>query len=190
LAHGTVDGAPLGDDEAESMLNALVLGGFDTTAALTSRILIWLLENPEHQERYLNDAAFQKNAIEELLRYYPSATGVARTAVQDTELLGLPIAKGERVFAWFAAVNRDPALFPDGGRIDPERANAHQHFSFSGGCHRCLGAQIGKSEAGILTTSILRRLPELKIDQSATRMFPSFGAVMGFIDQPATFSPR
>ncbi len=102
IATAAEDGEPLSLDIGESMMNALVFGGFDTTVSSAAFGLQYLEQHREHIPRIAEDAQFRSNAIEELLRMHAPATGTSRTALKDTELLGVPIKKGERVLMWFA----------------------------------------------------------------------------------------
>ncbi|MDQ0691437.1 cytochrome P450 [Arthrobacter sp. W4I7] len=190
LAAGTVDGKPLSDQEGESMINALVLGGFDTTTSATTHALRWLSTHREEIPKVRDDAKYRKNAVEELLRYFPPTSSVARTAVRDTEVMGQKIAKGERILCWLAGANRDPQQFPDPDTIDLARANAPEHLSFSNGNHRCLGSPLAKVEIGIMLETILRRIPDFTFDEDKAQPYPSIGFVNGYISAPISFTPR
>ncbi|MDQ0691430.1 cytochrome P450 [Arthrobacter sp. W4I7] len=184
LAQGTVQGEPLSLDEAESMLNILVFGGFDTTTALVAHALIWLDDKPELKERLRDHAALRKNAVEEFLRVVTPATNIARTAVKDTEILGQKIAKGERVWMWLAGANRDPLVFESPNEIRLDRENARDHVAFSTGNHRCLGSPLAKVEAEAMLETILRRLPDMRIDHEGIKKYPRLGSINGFSAVP------
>ncbi|MBL7255980.1 cytochrome P450 [Paractinoplanes lichenicola] len=188
LATGTVLGEPLGLDAGESMMNALVFGGFDTTVSTAASALIYLSRHPEQAERIRTDKAYRRNAIEEFLRFYPPVAGLSRTAVKDTELLGQPIARGERVLMWLAAANQDPLKFTDPGTLDLERENARDHVAFSAGHHRCLGSPLAKLELETMLETIFTRFPDLRIDPDEVVGFPSIGGVNGYVAVPATFT--
>jgi cytochrome P450 len=189
LAHGTDQGEPLDLDAAESMVNALVFGGFDTTTSLTAHALRLLQAHPDHAERWRADPAVRKNFVEELLRIHPPTGHMARTAVRATQLLGEKIQPGERVYMWFAAANRDPAVFVDPGVFDPDRHNARDHVAFSTGHHRCLGSPLAKIEIESILTTVNERLPDLRIDDDQVLRYPNIVGVDGFIRMPATFTP-
>jgi cytochrome P450 len=189
LATGTVLGEPLGLDAGESMMNALVFGGFDTTVSTAASALIYLTQHPAEAELVRTDKAYRRNAIEEFLRYFPPATGLNRTAIRDTEILGQPIAAGERVLMWLAGTNRDPLKFPDPDTIHLERENARDHVAFSAGHHRCLGSPLAKLELETMLEVLFTRLPDLRIDPETVVSFPSFGGIRGYIAVPATFTP-
>lgn len=188
LANGVVEGEPLGLDAGESMMNALVFGGFDTTATLVGTALLYFAEYPDMARRFREDEGVRRNAVEELLRVFPPANGIARTAAHDTELLGQQILRGERVFLWLAAANLDPKVFPDPEIIDFDRANARDHATFSTGVHRCLGAPLAKIEIQEMLDVIPARLRNLKIVAAEVERYPK-GIVTGFVHIPATFTP-
>ncbi|MGI5132511.1 cytochrome P450 [Pseudonocardia sp. CA-107938] len=190
LAHGTVDGRDLTLDEGESMMNALIFGGFDTAVATTAHALIRLERSPEYRDRIVEDEAFRKNFVEEVLRLCPPPAGMARTVVRDTEFMGQRMTKGESVFMWLAAANRDPRKFTDPDLFDPERVNARDHVSFSTGHHRCLGSPLAKVEVADILRVVCTALPDLRIDLDEVVAYPRLGGANGFSKVPATFSPR
>lgn len=126
LVGGEVAGRPLTDEEVVSMLSALVLGGFDTTASLVTSALIWLSDNRHHHDRLVSDPDYLQNAVDEFLRLFPSAVGVGRNVMRDVALGGRALAAGDRAFLSWAAANRDPAIFedPHEARRSPERSEA------------------------------------------------------------------
>lgn len=190
LANGIVDGRQMTIDEGESMMNALVFGGFDTAAATTASALIVLDREPEYRRRVITDDEFRKNFVEEVLRFFPPPAGMARTAVRDVEFMGQHIAKGESVFIWLAAANRDPNVFPSPDTFDPNRANAKEHVSFSTGHHRCLGSPLAKLEIADMLQLICKELPDLNIDHDSVTRRPAHGGVNGYVQMRATFTPR
>src|SRR5882757_3768121 len=87
-------------------------------------------------------------AVEELLRFQSSVIHLRRTALCGTELGGTPIAAGDKVGMYFAAANRDPAVFdrPDELVLDP---SPNDHLAFSGGkLFFCLGAHFSRIDTG------------------------------------------
>jgi len=189
LAGGVVQGRPLSLDEGESMMNALVFGGFDTTVSVTASSLIWLDQHPREAARIREDDAYRAGAIEEFLRFWPPATHVSRTAVRDTELLGQRIAAGERVAMWLPGANRDPSKFPNPDVVDLERGNARDNVSFSAGNHRCLGSPLAKAEIDEMLSAVGRHLADLRVDHAAVETYPRFGGVFGYLRVPVTFTP-
>ena len=74
-----------------------------------------------------------------------------------------PVAKGESVLCLLGAANRDPAVYPDPDRLDITRPNIRP-LSFGGGIHFCLGAQLARIEGEVAIATLLRRFPNLKLD--------------------------
>jgi cytochrome P450 len=189
LANGLVMNEPLQMHEAESMVNALVFGGFDTTTSVTAHSLRFMDQNPDQAARFRDDPSVRRNFVEELLRLNPPTGHMVRTAVRPAELLGQAIQPGERIYMWFSAGSRDPLVFDQPDTFDPDRANARDHLSFSAGHHRCLGSPLAKIEIEEMLTTIPDRLEGLRIDHDRTQRYPSIRSVNGFIDLPATFTP-
>ncbi len=86
-----------------------------------------------------------------------------RTALEDVEVGGVAVAKGESVLCLLGAANRDPAVYPDPDRLDITRPNIRP-LSFGGGIHFCLGAQLARIEGEVAISTLLRRFPKLKLD--------------------------
>jgi cytochrome P450 len=90
-----------------------------------------------------------------------------RVALEDIDDLGgKKIPKGETVLCLLGSANRDPAVYPDRpDQLDITRPNV-KPLSFGGGIHFCLGAQLARIEAEIAISTLLRRLPELRLDDA------------------------
>jgi cytochrome P450 len=189
LANGSVEGRPMTIEEGESMMNALVFGGFETTTTVTADALIWLDRNPQARERLKAEPRLYSNAIDEFLRVFPPTVHMSRTAIRDTELMGQRIAAGERVMMWLAAGNRDPRKFPDPERIDIGRDNARDQLSFSVGPHRCLGSPLAKIEVQHMLESIPELLPDMAIDHDGIERYPAGGLLLGYHEVPLRFTP-
>ena len=103
-----------------------------------------------------------ETAIEEMLRYDNPVQITYRSAVEDAELGGKSIRKGDLVNTIIGAANRDPERFTDPNRLDISR-NEGRHLSFGLGIHYCIGAPLVKLEAEIAFETILRRFPKLAL---------------------------
>jgi len=189
LAHGSVQGRPLTTAEAESMMSAMVFGGFDTTTTLTLNALIWLDRHREEHARLVADPAYLHNAVEEILRVFPSTGGLARNVMRDVDIGGQRLRAGERIYLWLAAGNRDPHRFADPTAVRLGRENAREHLSFSAGAHRCLGAPLAKLEARIMIATILSRFPDYRIDHDGLERYPSYGSILGLSRVPIRLEP-
>lgn len=190
LAHGTVNGLPLTDFECESMLSALVFGGFDTTTSAATNALVWLSDKPDQRDRMRASPESLRLGMEELLRFYPPVPGLARNARRDIEIGGRLVRKGDRIWCWLAGANRDPKKFPSPDTIDLARANAADHISFSSGTHRCLGAPLAKLELIAMYEAFLNEFPDFRIELDRLEKFPLIGAVLGYLKVPVRLGQR
>jgi cytochrome P450 len=102
-------------------------------------------------------------AVEEIIRWSSPVCYFARRATRDTEIRGVPIAKGERITPWYPSANRDEDVFDDPFRFDIQRTPNH-HLAFGGGGpHFCLGANIARREIAILFEELLARTREIEV---------------------------
>jgi cytochrome P450 len=127
-------------------------------------------------------------AVDEFLRYFSPGTGLARTAMRDTVIGDTEIRAGERVFLALGSANTDPAAFDDADTVDLSR-DANRHLAFGAGVHRCVGSFLAPREIAILLAELLRRMPDLTVDEAGVEAYPSVPLVAGFKSMPARFSP-
>jgi cytochrome P450 len=124
--------------------------------------LLALLEHPRELRRLRADPSLVPAAVEELLRFIPvsdGASALVRVALDDTELGGQRIAKGDAVIPSVAAANRDPGYFPDAEVLDVSRRPTGM-LAFGGGHHFCVGAALARIELQEALTALLRHLPD------------------------------
>jgi cytochrome P450 len=155
--------------EAEFVSNAAVVlfGGIETTEGMIANAILHLLERPDLLELIGNDQQLVGAAIEESLRLEPAAAVVDRYATRDVRLGGASIVRGDLVRVSIAGANRDPAVFADPDRFDLERSVPRGHLAFAQGPHVCLGIHLARLEARIGVSTLLERLPRLRLDPEA-----------------------
>jgi cytochrome P450 len=163
LVQAEEEGSMLSNEELTANIILLFGAGHETTVNLIGNGLLALHRNPDQLRLLQEKPALTVNAIEELLRYDSSVQLTGRTALEDVEIGGVPVAKGEGVLNLLGAANRDPAVYPDPDRLDITRANIRP-LSFGGGIHFCLGAQLARIEGEVAIATLLRRLPNLRLD--------------------------
>ncbi|MEA2452804.1 MAG: pimeloyl-[acyl-carrier protein] synthase [Actinomycetota bacterium] len=156
------EGDRLTPEELRATLILLLVAGHETTMNLIGNGLLALLRNPSEAERLRSNPALAKTATDELLRYDGSVHLTARTAVEDAEVGGEKIAKGEMAIVILGAANRDPAQFSDPDRLDIGR-DPNRHLAFSAGGHFCVGATLARAEGQVAFETLLRRLPGLRL---------------------------
>lgn len=109
--------------------------------------------------------------VEETLRYDPSVPVWRRVTTRPTELGGIQLPQGAKLFLWLAATGRDASVFPEPERFDPLRAGADRHLAFGLGTHDCLGAGLGRLEARLAIAELARRYPRLRLVEEQTFTF-------------------
>jgi cytochrome P450 len=82
-----------------------------------------------------------------------------RTTLDDTEVGGCPVHKGEHVMMGIASANRDDSVFPDGGEFRLDRENARQHLAFGAGPHLCLGNHLTRMVGKVVLEETLDLFP-------------------------------
>jgi len=160
-------GDKLSNEELAANIVLLFGAGHETTVNLIGNGLLALYRNPDQLALLKANPSLMSNAIEEFLRYDSSVQMTGRVALEDIEDLGgKRIPKGESVLCLLGSANRDPAVYPDRpDQLDIRRPNVRP-LSFGGGIHFCLGAQLARIEAEIAISTLLRRLPELRLDDA------------------------
>ncbi|MEV4973668.1 cytochrome P450 family protein [Streptomyces scopuliridis] len=159
----------LAPEELLGMAFLLLVAGHETTVNLISSAVHLLLRHPDQLAALRADPGLLEGAIEETLRYEPSAQIAAyRYTAEPMTLAGTPIPRGERVVLSLAAANRDPARFADPERFDIRRDPAvnRAQLAFSHGIHHCLGAPLARLEASIALPALLDRFPDLALDDA------------------------
>ena len=163
LVQAEEQGHKLTNEELTANVILLFGAGHETTVNLIGNGLLALHRNPDQLRLLQENPALISNAIEELLRYDSSVQLTGRTALEDVAVGGVDVAKGESVLCLLGAANRDPAVYPDPDRLDITRSNIRP-MSFGGGIHFCLGAQLARIEGEIAIATLLRRMPNLRLD--------------------------
>ena len=163
----------LSDDELVAMVIILVVAGHETTANTLCTGVLHLLEHPERLEQLRGDLGLVPTAVEELLRYDAATrNSVARYAVDDIEVGGEVVRKGEKLFVSLHAADHDPAEFDDPLSLDLARS-PNRHLGFGGGAHYCLGAAVARMELQVALRSLLERYPTIEL-AGPVRWRPSF----------------
>ncbi len=143
------------DDDLVTLVINLLFGGHDTSRSMLSIGMALLLQHPEELARLRGDPSLAASAGEEILRCEPPIAVLAREPVQDIELGGVVLPKGEMVLLSILSANRDPAVFPDPDRFDVGREGPRS-FSFGWGPHHCLGAALARAEIQEALPALLR----------------------------------
>ncbi|MEV0681201.1 cytochrome P450 [Actinosynnema sp. NPDC050436] len=170
MLSGLLDTGELTDEEVTNMGLLLLIAGHETTANMLGIGTLALLQNPDQFAALRDDPSLVDNAVEELLRYLSIIQfGPTRVALEDLELDGSPIKKGDNVTISIPAANRDPNRFPDPDRLDVRRP-ASGHVAFGHGVHQCLGQQLARIEMRVGYNALIREFPHLRLAVPASEV--------------------
>ena len=188
LVQAEEDGSKLSNEELTANIVLLFGAGHETTVNLIGNGLLALHRNPDQLALLKANPGLITNAIEEFLRYDSSVQMTGRVALEDIDNLGgKKIPKGESVICLLGSANHDPAVYPDRpDSLDITRPKIRP-LSFGGGIHLCLGAQLARIEAEVAIATLLRRLPDLRLDDAENPEWrPSF-VLRGLKQVPASW---
>jgi cytochrome P450 len=181
-------GSRLTNEELIANIILLFGAGHETTVNLIGNGLLALHRNPDQLALLKADPSLISNAIEEFLRYDSSVQMTGRVALEEIEDIGgKRIPKGESVLCLLGSANRDPAVYSDRpDRLDITRPNV-KPLSFGGGIHFCLGAQLARIEAEIAISTLLRRIPDLRLDDAENPQWRPTFVLRGLKQLPASW---
>ena len=162
LVHAEEEGDTLSEQEMLNMLRLLLIAGNETTTNLIGNGMLALLRHPDQMSALRDDPALMPVAVDELLRYDSPVQSDFRAAVEECEVNGFPIGRGESLVLLLGAANRDPETFGDPDRLDITRREGN-HISFGRGIHHCLGAFLARLEGRIAFEMLLERFSSIRL---------------------------
>jgi P450-derived glycosyltransferase activator len=139
----------------------LLIAGFETTVNLIGNTVLALLSHPEQWRAVADDPTLAAAAVEETLRWDPPVQQTGRVALDDLDIDGRHVHKGQFVVTLLGGANRDPSVHPDPGRFDIAREQ-HDNLAFSSGIHYCIGQPLARLEATIAIRELAQRFPRLR----------------------------
>ncbi|HEX4657233.1 MAG TPA: cytochrome P450 [Streptosporangiaceae bacterium] len=163
LLAAQLDGALIPEASLLTYCSTFLAAGSDTTRSLLAGMALALAEHPDQLKKLRANPDLLEGAIEESLRWVTPARGFLRTARQDTEIRGVRIKTGQRVYLLYDAGNRDAEVFPDPWTYDIERPNASAHLGFGYGPHLCIAAHLARLEARQLYRAILGSFERVEV---------------------------
>lgn len=183
-------GEKLTSDELVANCILLLNAGHEATVNGTTAGFLALSKNPDQMElareaAVRGDVEFFKTAVEELLRYDTPLPMFERWVLEDLELSGIPLKKGQEVALMYASGNRDPRKFPDPDRLNLTRKE-NQHLTFGLGIHYCIGAPLARLELQTSFQTLLKRLPEVHLATDTVEYTEGF-VIRGHKAMPVEF---
>jgi cytochrome P450 len=144
------------------ILILFLVGGNDTTRNSMSGGVWGLSQHPDEFQKLRDNPELVASLIPEIVRWQTPVIHMRRTALEDAEIGGKPVKKGDKVVIWYISANRDDEAIEEPNRFIVDRKRPREHMSFGFGIHRCLGNRLAEMQLRILWEEILKR--DLKIE--------------------------
>lgn len=178
-------------EDLSRLVGILVGAGHETTANMLGLGTLALLVNDSERERLRANPELAPSAAEEMLRYWSIvSTDPRRVALEDIEIGGQLIRKGEGVIVSLVAGNRDPEAFEKPDQVDIGRS-ARKHVAFGFGTHQCLGQNLARVEMQVAWPRLFERIPDLRLAIPESEVpFKKNSIVYGINQLPVTWGTQ
>jgi len=187
LAHGekTRDMTP---KELLGNVILLIVGGNDTTRNSMTGSVLFLNQFPEQYEILKADPSLIPSFVSETIRYQTPLAFMRRTALEDVEMHGKTIKKGDQIAMWYASANRDERVIERPNDFWIERPNVRRHLSFGFGIHRCVGNRLAELQLQILWEEVMARFSHIEVLDEPSLTSGAF--VKGYTWMPVICHPK
>ena len=158
-------GDRLSTDELVMMVNAVIVGGTDTTRNQLGCAVSLFAQHPDQWALLAERPDLAPRAVEESMRFFGAVRGTVRYASCDIEYRGVTFPKGTFISIGLADANRQASVFPDPDVFDIRKLAPEQpQLTFGSGIHYCLGASLARAELQEALPLLATRLPNLRLD--------------------------
>jgi cytochrome P450 len=182
-------GDRLTTDELVMMVNAVIVGGTDTTRNQLGCAVALLADHPDQWALLADRPELAPRAVEETMRYFGAVRGTARFASCDIEYRDVLFPTGTFISVGLAEANRDGTVFGNPETFDiASEPSGQPQLTFGSGIHYCLGAALARAELQEALPLLAQRMPKLAIDGHVTWK-PEGVGIFGPAHMPITFAP-
>ncbi len=173
MAHGEAT-RNMSPDEYLGNVILLIVGGNDTTRNSITGGLLALNQNPAEYDKLRANHDLISSMVPEIIRWQTPLAHMRRTALEDVELAGKTIKKGDKVVMWYVSGNRDATAIENADAFIIDRERPRQHLSFGFGIHRCVGNRLAELQLRIVWEEILKRWDRIEVMGEPRRVRSSF----------------
>lgn len=135
----------------------MLIGGSETSEALTGNLLFMLAQHPELQEGWRKNSVPMKEMVSETMRFESPLQMARRQVVTPVEFLGRTLKSGDNLLLCLGSANRDETMFEEAGHFVPGRKNVQRQLGFGVGAHQCIGQLLAQFQAENLAKSLCAR---------------------------------
>jgi cytochrome P450 len=156
------EGEKLTEQELIGTCVLLLNAGHEASVNVTGNGWWSLFRHPAQLALIREDHSLVPRAVEELMRHDTPLQMFERWVLEDVEIHGQKVARGQELALLFGSANHDPEVFDRPDDLEVTREH-NPHMSFGAGIHFCLGAPLARVELQVSFATLLRRLPAMEL---------------------------
>jgi cytochrome P450 len=179
------EGDRLDTEELCTMVEAVLLGGTDTTRNQLGCSVAFLLDRPDLWKQLADDPSTAPAVVEETMRLAGAVRGTGRFASEEIEFNGVVFDEGAVMNINLSVANLDESVYPAGLDFQPDQ---RQHMTFGSGIHFCLGAALARAELAEALPMLAQAMPDIHRNGESTWK-NSFAGIYGPTSLPLAFTP-
>ncbi|MEU6715147.1 cytochrome P450 [Nonomuraea sp. NPDC046802] len=166
------DDGRVSKDELRNLLVTLVFGAQDNTRHQLANAMVAFSEHPDQWTLLGQRPELAAQAVEEVMRWLPSAGTIYRFAAEGFDYEGLHIEQGTFLTMCVSVAQRDPRAYKNADQFDITAVRHNPPLQFGAGPHHCLGAALARVEIGEALPILAARLGPPSVAGSITWQGP------------------